>query len=257
MKMFHSGNLSGAFSMIGNCKNNSVDSIPIVQKSAIEKPINDIIIPCKTLPNYDVVGQETSRPSLAEIIDLKSLNKCIEATSGTLTLGEQQNEGIGAGCAVTGLTGTQTGLTGGQPSLTASSRLLHNKSKPKMVKPKNPEIGVRKKLNLKAVISIKEKSRSLMRNFRLSLKGKIMSMVLVGLKILNAQNLLLKRSSIMRIGNGVTLTNQCRFLHMDHQCLFHRKLILICIIFVLHGIIIHICHLLLVPFILIVLIMES
>jgi hypothetical protein len=36
-----------------------------------------------------------------------------------------------------------------------------------------------------------------------------------------------------------------------------EKLILICIIFVLHGIIIHICHLLLVPSVLIVLIIES
>jgi hypothetical protein len=73
-----------------------------------------------------------------------------------------------------------------------------------MVKPKKPEIG--KPLNLK-VISIKEKSRSSM-NFWLSLKDKIVSMVLVGLKILNTQNLLLERSSIARIGNGVTLTNQ-------------------------------------------------
>jgi hypothetical protein len=264
MKMCHSGNLSGAFSMIENCKKNSIDSISIVQKSTIEKPINDIIIPCKTLPNCDVVGQETSRPSLAEIVDLKSPNKSIEATSSTSTLGGQQNKGIGAGCAVTGqtgartgLTGAQTGLTGGQPGLTTSPRLLHSKSKLKMVKPKTPRLVFGKKLNLKSVISIKEKSRSLMRNFQQSLKDKIMSMVLVGLKILNAQNLLLKRSSIMRIGNGVTLTNQCRFLHMDHQCLCHGKLILICIIFVLHGIIIHICHLLLVPSILIVLIIGS
>jgi hypothetical protein len=54
-------------------------------------------------------------------------------------------------------------------------------------------------------------------------------MVLVSLKILNTQNLLLERSSITRIGNGVTLTNQCRFLHMDHQCLCHGNLTLICI----------------------------
>jgi hypothetical protein len=87
MKMFNLCNLSGAFSMIENCKKNSVDSISIVQKSSIEKPINDIIIPCKTLPNCDVVGQETSRPFLAEIVDLKSPNKSIEATSSTSTLG--------------------------------------------------------------------------------------------------------------------------------------------------------------------------
>jgi hypothetical protein len=87
MKMFHSGNLSGAFSIVENCKKNSIDSIPVVQKSAIEKPTNDIINPCKILPNCDVVGQETSRPLLVEIVDLKSANKSIEVTSSTSTLG--------------------------------------------------------------------------------------------------------------------------------------------------------------------------
>jgi hypothetical protein len=108
------------------------------------------------LPSCDVVGQETSRSSLAEIVDLKSPNKSIEATSSTSTLGGQQNKGIGAGCDVTGLTGArtgltgaQTGLTGGQPGLTASPKLLHNKSKPKMVKPKKFEIGVWKKVESK------------------------------------------------------------------------------------------------------------
>jgi hypothetical protein len=75
--MFHLGNLSSSFSMIENCKKNSVDSIPIVQKSAIEKPTNDIITSCKTLPNCDVVSQETSRLFLAEIVDLKPPNKSI------------------------------------------------------------------------------------------------------------------------------------------------------------------------------------
>jgi hypothetical protein len=159
--------------------------------------------------------------------------------------------------ARTGLTGAQTGLTGGQPGPTTSPRLLHIKSKPKMVKPKNPEIGVWKKVESKGRHKHQREKPKFNEKFPAKSQRQIMSMVLVGLKILNAQNLLLKRSSIMRIGNGVTLTNQCRFLHMDHQCLCHGKLILICIIFVLHGIIIHICHLLLVPFVLIVLIIES
>jgi hypothetical protein len=241
MKMFHLGNLSGAFSMIENCKKNSVDSISIVQKSAIEKPINDIIVPCKTLPNCDVVGQETSRPSLAEIVDLKSPNKSIEATSSSSMLGGQQNKGIGAGCVLTSLTGArtgltdaQTGLTGGPPGQTTSPRLLHNKSKPKMVKPKNPEIGVWKKLNLKVIISMSQRQNNV--------DGASRS------KNSKPPKSSPKEKFHMRIGNGVTLTNQCHFLHMDHQCLCHVKLILICIIFVLHGIIIHICHLLLVPF---------
>jgi hypothetical protein len=67
-------------------------------------------------------------------------------------LAGQQNKGNSAGCSMTSLTGArigltcaQTGLTGGQPGLTASSRVSQNKSKPKMVKPKNLEIGVWKK----------------------------------------------------------------------------------------------------------------
>jgi hypothetical protein len=245
-------------------KKNSVDLIPFNRESVSEEPTIVMSNPCNVSPNFYVVGQETSRSSLAEIVDLKSPKKSIEATSSTSTLGGQQNKGISAGCTVTGLTGArtsltgaQTGLTGGQPGLTTSSRVSQNKSKPKMVKPKNLRLVFGKKLNLKAVISIKEKSQSLMRNVWLSLKGKIISMVLVGLKIPNTQNLLLERSSIMGIGNGVTLTNQCRFLHMDHHYLCHGKLILICIIFVLRGIIIHICHLLLVPFVLILLIIEN
>jgi hypothetical protein len=66
-----------------------------------------------------------------------------------LTLGGQQNKGNGAGCAATSLTGAQTGLTGGQPGLTSSSRVSKNKSKSKMVKPKNPETGVWKKVESK------------------------------------------------------------------------------------------------------------
>ena len=50
-------------------------------------------------------------------------------------LGGQQNKGKAAGCTATGLTGLKTGLTG-------SSRVLQNKSKPKMVMPKKPEISV-------------------------------------------------------------------------------------------------------------------
>jgi hypothetical protein len=271
-EMQSSGNLSDELSEFVNYyikslsdKEDSSESILVNLESVVEKPTNDIVNSCKALPSCDVVGQETSRPSLAEIVDLKSPNKSIEATNSTSTLGggaTKQRHRCRLRCDRSDRCSDRSDRcpnwsNWGQPGLTTSPRLLHNKSKPKMVKPKNLRLVFGKKLNLKAVIGIKEKSRSLMRNFRLSLKGKIMSMVLVGLKILNAQNLLLKRSSIMRIGNGVTLTNQCHFLHMDHQCLCHGKLILICIIFVLHGIIIHICHLLLVPFVLIVLIIES
>jgi hypothetical protein len=51
--------------------------------------------------------------------------------------------------ARTGLTGAQTGLTGGQPGITASSRVSQNKSKLKMIKPRNLEIGVWKTIESK------------------------------------------------------------------------------------------------------------
>jgi hypothetical protein len=130
-------------------KKNSVDLIPFNRESVSEELTIVMSNPCNVLPNCDVVGQETSRLSQAEIVDLKSPNKSIEATSSTSTLGGQQNKGIIAGCAVTGLTGAQTGLT-------ASSRVSQNK--PKMIKPKNPRLVFGKQLNPKAVISINKKS---------------------------------------------------------------------------------------------------
>jgi hypothetical protein len=137
-------------------KKNSVDLIPFNRESVSEELTIVMSNPCNVLPNCDVVGQETSRLSQAEIVDLKSPNKSIEATSSTSTLGGQQNKGIIAGCAVTGLTGARTGLTGAQTGLTASSRVSQNK--PKMIKPKNPRLVFGKQLNPKAVISINKKS---------------------------------------------------------------------------------------------------
>src|SRR6185312_2923209 len=111
--------------------------IPVVQKSVIEKPTNK---PCKNLP--DVAGQDTIRASQAEIVELKSPNKSTETKSSTSTLGGQQNKGKDAGCIATGQNGSTTGLTG-------SSRVLQNKSNPKMVKPKKSEIGVWKTVESK------------------------------------------------------------------------------------------------------------
>ena len=59
-----------------------VNPIPVVQKSVIEKPTNK---PCKNLP--DVAGQDTIRPSQAEIVEPKSPNKSTETKSSTSTLG--------------------------------------------------------------------------------------------------------------------------------------------------------------------------
>ena len=113
-------------------RNKSVDPISVIQKSVIQKPTNN---PCKYLPTCDVACQDTIWLSQAEVVEPKSPSKSTETTSSTSTLGGRQNKGKDAGCIANGLTGSKTDLIG-------SSRVLQNKSKPKMVKPKKPEIGV-------------------------------------------------------------------------------------------------------------------
>ena len=109
---------------------NSAIPISVIQKSAMEKPANN---PCISLP--DVANQDTIWPFQAEFVNPKSSSKSTETISSTSMLGGQQNKGKGSGCTATSLTGLKTGLTG-------SSGVLQNKAKPKMVKPKKPEIGV-------------------------------------------------------------------------------------------------------------------
>ena len=128
MKMQSSGNLSDFVSGIVK----DFIQAPIVQKSVIEKPNNN---PCKDLPICDVVGQDTVRPSQDEIVEPNSRSTYTETNSSASMLERQQNKGKCAGRAATGLTGCPTGLT-------ASPRVSQNKSKPKRVKPKKPEIGV-------------------------------------------------------------------------------------------------------------------
>ena len=53
-------------------KKKSVDPIPDIQKSAIEKPTDN---PCNDLPTCDVAGQDELRPFQAEIVDPKSLTR--------------------------------------------------------------------------------------------------------------------------------------------------------------------------------------
>jgi len=80
MKMQSSGNLSDFVSGIVK----DFIQAPIVQKSVIEKPTNN---PCKDLPICDVVGQDTVRPSQAEIVEPNSTCKYTEINSSTSTLG--------------------------------------------------------------------------------------------------------------------------------------------------------------------------
>ena len=65
----------------------SVDLIPVIEKSVVEKPTNN---PCKALP--DVAGQDTIRLSQAEIVEPKSPSKSTEIKSSTSTLKGQQNK---------------------------------------------------------------------------------------------------------------------------------------------------------------------
>ena len=57
-------------------------SVPIIQKSVVEKPANN---PYKNLP--DVAGQDTIRPSQAEIVEPKFPGKSTETKSSTSMLG--------------------------------------------------------------------------------------------------------------------------------------------------------------------------
>ena len=120
-------------------KKKSVDPISVPEKSVVEKPTHN---PCKDLPTCDVANQDTIRPFQAEFVNPKSSSKSTETITSTSMLGGQQNKGKGSGCTAAGLTGLQTGLTG-------SSGVLQNKAKSKMVKPKNPEIGVWKTIEAK------------------------------------------------------------------------------------------------------------
>ena len=140
MEMQSSGTLSdilsGFVKHLIDKKDSSV-AIPVIQKSAIEKPTSN---PCEILHN--VASQDTIRPSQAEIVEPNFPSKSTETKFSTSTLGGQQNIVKGSGCTTTGLTGYPTGLT-------ASSRVSPNNSKPKMVKPKKPEIGVWKTVESK------------------------------------------------------------------------------------------------------------
>ena len=91
--------------------------------------------PCKNKPTNASVDQNTIRLSQAKIVDPETSSKNIETTSSNLILGWQQDKDKGSGCDKT--------------DLTSLSRVSGNKSKPKMVKPKKPEISVWKTVEVK------------------------------------------------------------------------------------------------------------
>ena len=113
--------------------------IPVIGKSDVEKLTNN---PFKDLPTCDVAGQDEIRPSQAEIVNPIFPSVSIETVLDTSTLGGQQIKDKGVGCDKPNLTDLGTGLT-------ASSKILQNKSKPEMVKPKKPEISVWKTVESK------------------------------------------------------------------------------------------------------------
>ena len=109
----HSKSIASAISGLLNFvdelinKKKSVDPIPVIQKSAIEKPANN---PCKDLP--DVLGCLKSKLSNQNpLARAQRLNLVLQRSGG------QQNKGKDAGCIATGLIGSKTGLT-------CSSRVL-------------------------------------------------------------------------------------------------------------------------------------
>jgi hypothetical protein len=110
-------------------KEDSSVATSVIQKSAIEKLTNS---PCNDLPTCDVAGQDTIRPSQVEFVEPKSPSKSTTTSSST-TLGGQQNNGKGAGCTATGLTGSPTGLT-------ASSRVSGGNSNLRWLNPRNTRL---------------------------------------------------------------------------------------------------------------------
>ena len=86
-KMQSSGNLSnivsGIIKDLIDQENSSIQA-SVIQKSVIEKPTNN---PCKDLHICDIAGQDTIRPSQAEIVVSKSPSQSIETISSTFTVG--------------------------------------------------------------------------------------------------------------------------------------------------------------------------
>jgi hypothetical protein len=185
-------------------KEDSVDSIPVVQKSVIEKPTNN---PCKSL--LDVAGKDALRPSQAEFVDKKSPRKSIETTSSNLMLGGQQNKGKDIDCTSIGLTGLLTGLT-------ASPTVSRIKLKAKMVKPKKPDIGVWKTVESKSRHKHEKEKPKPNNNLPARSRNKRISSMLVELKIPSNQNMFQSRNSMIRIGNGIIFLYRCCFHHIDH-----------------------------------------
>jgi len=60
------------------------DPILVIQKSAIEKPVNN---PCNDLPIGDVAGQDAIQMFQAEFVDPKSPRKSTETKNSTSMLG--------------------------------------------------------------------------------------------------------------------------------------------------------------------------
>jgi len=80
--------VSGIIKNLIDQENSSIQA-SVVQKSVIEKQTNN---PCKDLPICDVVGQDTVRPSQAEIVKPNSPCKSTETKSSTSTLGRNKTK---------------------------------------------------------------------------------------------------------------------------------------------------------------------
>jgi hypothetical protein len=84
--------------------------------------------------------------------------------------------------------------------------------------------------------NVRLKSRNL-KSSRLNLKSPIIANMVVGQKIPNMRSHLM-----IGIGNGTNMIHQCQFDHIGHIIMHHRGLIVICLVFIHHGL--QGCHLL-------------
>ena len=184
-------------------KKDSSVAIPVIQKSAIEKPTSNH---CEILHN--VASQDTIRPSQAEIVEPNFPSKSTETKFSTSTLGGQQNIVKGSGCTATGLTGYPTGLTG-------SSKVLQNKSKHKMVKPKKSEIGVWKTVQSKGHSKHQKAKPKPIGEFLVKPQkqrdAKDASWPNKSKQSRSSPN----ASSVIKIDNGIIFLHRCCFRHMD------------------------------------------
>jgi hypothetical protein len=94
MEMQSTGTLSDVLSNFVKYlidKEDRSDPTPVIQRSAVEKLADN---PCNDLSTCDVAGQNTIRPSQAEIVEPLSPSKSTETKSSISTLGGNKTKAM-------------------------------------------------------------------------------------------------------------------------------------------------------------------